>query len=123
MIMIPAVLSFTEQKRKMSGFRFMRMLVFFDLPTLTMEDKRNYRLFRKTLIKNGFIMLQESVYCRMMTSPSMEKSLKKAVTDNKPPDGIVQLLLVTEKQFNNMEYVVGQYQGDVVDSEERLIIL
>ena len=123
MTMIPAVLSFTERKRKMSGFRFMRMLVFFDLPTLTLEDKRNYRLFRKTLIKNGFIMLQESVYCRMMTSPSMENSLKKVVTDNKPPVGIVQLLLVTEKQFNNMEYVVGQYQGDVVDSEERLIIL
>ena len=56
----------------MSGFRFMRMIVFFDLPTLTNEDKRNYRKFRKVLIKNGFIMLQESVYCKMMTSPSMD---------------------------------------------------
>ena len=38
----------------MAGFRVMRMLVFFDLPTLTNEDKRNYRQFRKLLIKNGF---------------------------------------------------------------------
>ena len=38
----------------MSGFRFMRMIVFFDLPTLTNEDKRNYRKFRKVLIKKWF---------------------------------------------------------------------
>lgn len=101
----------------------MRMLVFFDLPTITLEDKRHYRLFRKALIKNGFIMLQESVYCRMMTSPSMENSVKKVIIDNKPPEGVVQMLLVTEKQFNKMEYVVGEYTGDVIDTEERLVIL
>ena len=101
----------------------MRMLVFFDLPTITNEDKRHYRQFRKTLIKNGFIMLQESVYCRMMTSPSMENSIRKVVVDNKPPEGLVQLLLVTEKQFNKMDYIVGNYIGDVIDSEESLVIL
>ncbi len=56
----------------------MRMLVFFDLPTLTKEDKRNYRQFRKLLIKNGFIMLQESVYCKMMTSPSWKILLSRS---------------------------------------------
>lgn len=107
----------------MSGFRFMRMMVFFDLPTLTLEDKRNYRRFRKILIKNGFIMLQESVYCRMMTSPSMENSLKNLIHNNKPPKGLVQALMITEKQFVRMEYIVGENQSDVIDSEERLIIL
>lgn len=95
----------------------------FDLPTVTSEDKRHYRLFRKALIKNGFIMLQESVYCRMMTSPSMENSVKKVVRDNKPPIGKVQMLLVTEKQFNKMEYIVGEHNTDVIDSEDRLVIL
>ena len=94
----------------MSGFRFMRMLVFFDLPTITNEDRREYRGFRKTLIKSGFIMLQESVYCKMMTSPSVENSVKKMIEDNKPPKGIVQIIVVTEKQFSKMEYVVGEYQ-------------
>lgn len=107
----------------MSGFRFMRMMVFFDLPTLTMEDKRNYRSFRKILIKNGFIMLQESVYCKMMTSPSMENSMKNLIHKNKPPKGLVQTLSITEKQFIKMDYVVGEHKSDVVDSEERLIIL
>ena len=107
----------------MAGFRFMRMLVFFDLPTLTNEDKRNYRQFRKLLIKNGFIMLQESVYCKMMTSPSLENSIKTLIHKNKPPQGVVQTLTVKEKQFVKMDYVVGEYTGDVIDTEERLIIL
>lgn len=107
----------------MSGFRFMRMFVFFDLPTLTTEDRRNYRNFRKALIKNGFIMLQESVYCKMMTSPSVENTCKKMIRDNKPPKGIVQTLSITEKQFVKMDYVVGEYKGDTIDSEERLIVL
>lgn len=107
----------------MSGFRFMRMLVFFDLPTLTAEDRRNYRLFRKLLIKNGFIMLQESVYCKMMTSPSVETTCKKLIHDNKPPQGLIQILSVTEKQFVKMDYVVGECKSDVIDSEESLVIL
>lgn len=107
----------------MTGFRFMRMMLFFDLPTLTAEDRRNYRQFRKLLIKNGFIMLQESVYCKMMTSPSMEKSVRSLIHNNKPPKGIVQILSITEKQFVKMDYVVGKYKCDIIDSEERLIIL
>lgn len=107
----------------MAGFRFMRMLVFFDLPTLTTEDKRQYRQFRKLLIKNGFIMLQESVYCKMMTSPSMENSIKLLIHKNKPLQGIIQTLVVTEKQFVKMDYVVGEYTGDVIDTEERLVVL
>ena len=101
----------------------MRMLVFFDLPTLTTEDKRQYRQFRKLLIKNGFIMLQESVYCKMMTSPSMETSIKLLIHKNKPSQGIIQTLVVTEKQFVKMDYVVGEYTGDVIDTEERLVVL
>ena len=107
----------------MSGFRFMRMIVFFDLPTISLEDKRNYRKFRKMLIKSGFIMLQESVYCKMMTSPSMQNSIRNLVQSNKPPKGLVQTLLITEKQFVKMEYVVGESQSDVIDAEERVIIL
>ena len=107
----------------MAGFRFMRMIVFFDLPTLTNEDKRNYRKFRKVLIKNGFIILQESVYCKMITSPSVENSVKLLIHKNKPPQGLVQILTVTEKQFVKMDYVVGEYTSDVIDTEERLVIL
>ncbi len=80
----------------------MRVIVFFDLPVLTAEERRAYYLFRKALIKNGFIMLQESVYCRMITSPSMEGSITNMLEKNKPNKGVVQALTVTEKQFVGM---------------------
>ena len=101
----------------------MRILLFFDLPIETAEDKRNYRLFRRVLVKNGFIMLQKSVYCKLMTTPSVEQSVKKLINDNKPPDGLVQILTVTEKQFAMMEFIVGSSVSDIVDSDERTVIL
>lgn len=105
------------------SYRFMRILVFFDLPTDSAEDKRNYRHFRKVLIKNGFLMLQESVYTRMLITPSAAQAVMNAIRKNKPPAGTVQMLTVTEKQFSKMEYLVGEYSSDVIDSDERLVIL
>lgn len=101
----------------------MRVVVFFDLPTLTNEDKRNYRLFRKCLIKNGFIMLQESVYCKMITSPTVEKSINTLLTNNKPPNGLVQALIITENQFSKMKYITGEWKSDVIDSEDQVVII
>lgn len=101
----------------------MRMLVMFDLPTETAEDRRNYRKFRKALISNGFYMMQESVYTRMVLTPSVQRSAMEAVRKNKPPAGLVQILTVTEKQFSQMEYLVGEAHHEVVDSDERLVIL
>lgn len=107
----------------MSGFRFMRIFVFFDLPMDSLEEKREYRKFRKALIKNGFIMMQESVYCKLMTTPSVENSVKNMIQMNKPSKGVVQTLVVTEKQFVKMEYVVGENKSDIIDTEERVVVL
>ncbi len=105
------------------SYRFMRVLVFFDLPSETLEEKRIYGRFRKLLIKNGFIMLQKSVYCRMLITPSAGKAVIDIIRKNRPPKGIVQVLTVTEKQFAGMEYITGEYHSEVIDSDERLIVL
>ena len=107
----------------MGSYRFMRVIVFFDLPTETLEDKRNYRSFRKTLIKNGFIMLQESVYAKLLSSQSVEASVKNLIYKNKPTKGLVQMLTITEKQFAKIEFVVGEWHNEMIDSDERLVIL
>ncbi len=105
------------------SYRFMRVMVFFDLPTLTSADKRQYRQFRKNLIKNGFIMLQESVYCRMVLNASVEKSVMDVLKQIKPQTGLVQVLTVTEKQFSKMEFLTGERSSDTIASDERLVIL
>ncbi len=101
----------------------MRILLFFDLPMDTAENRRNYRTFHRVLVKNGFIMLQKSVYCKLMTTPSVECSIKRLIQENKPPAGVVQILTITEKQFSKMEFIVGHSHNDIIDSDERLVII
>lgn len=105
------------------SYRYMRVIVFFDLPTETLENKRSYRTFRKFLLKKGFLMLQESVYCKLTLNQSVSNSIVEAVRKNRPSDGLVQLLVITEKQFAKMEYICGEKSSTVIDSDERLIVL
>ena len=99
------------------SYRYMRIILFFDLPSVTYNDQKEYSKFHKFLIKNGYIMMQESVYAKLALSE--KEKLKK----NKPAKGLVQILVITEKQFSRMEYIIGNKKTDVVDTESRLIIL
>ena len=101
----------------------MRILVFFDLPSETESDRSNYRKFRKGLIKDGFIMLQESVYAKLSLNQTQTNQIIENVKKKKPEKGLVQILTVTEKQFSKMEIICGTSKTDVVDSDERLIII
>lgn len=105
------------------SYRFMRMLVFFDLPTETGEDRRSYNRFRKLLIKNGFLMLQESVYCKLLMNATAEAAVAELLRKNRPAKGIVQMLTITEKQFAKMEYLTGEFHSEVINSDERMIVL
>lgn len=105
------------------SYRFMRIILFFDLPTQTAADHREYARFHKFLIKNGYMMMQESVYCHLALNATAVQSSVAAVRKNKPPNGIVQVLTVTEKQFARMEFILGEYNGDIVNSDKRLIVL
>lgn len=100
----------------------MRVIVFFDLPTLTVEDRREYVRFRKYLIKSGFMMMQESVYSKMALNKTVSDSIAEGVRKNKPLKGLVQMMIVTEKQFNRMEYICGEVNSEVLSSDERLVI-
>lgn len=101
----------------------MRVLVLFDLPVVTAEDRKHYRTFRKGLLENGFYMIQESVYCRMVLNQSTEKNIKEAVKKIKPPEGMVMMLSVTEKQFAKADFIVGDRRTDVLDTDDRITIL
>lgn len=105
------------------SYRFMRIFVMFDLPTETSENLRNYRKFRKYLIKSGFLMVQESVYSKLALNQSVADSVISSVRKNKPPEGSVQVLTVTERQYQKMETMVGTFNSEVLDTDERLVVL
>ncbi len=105
------------------SYRFMRILVLFDLPVISSDDRRAYRHFRKAMLKKGFIMLQESVYCRMVLNKTMAEQVLDSIKREKPEKGLVMSLMITEKQFERMELITGEFTTDMVDSDERVVFL
>lgn len=101
----------------------MRTLLFFDLPTYTAEDRKNYRKFVKMIKTNGFYMIQESVYCRMSIDQQMADTIANRIRTSIPPEGNIMLLNVTEKQFSSMQILLGESKTDVLNSDERIVFL
>jgi len=107
----------------MNEKRIMRILVMFDLPTLTVEQQRAYRIFRKWLLKDGFVMMQESIYSKLVLNNNSVKLVIEKIKRNKTKDGIIQVLVLSEKEFNNIEYIVGESTNNVLSTVERVVIL
>lgn len=81
----------------------MRVIVMFDLPVTTPDARKQYSAFRKYLIKNGFLMMQESIYCKLAQNSTAAETIIENIRKNKPSDGLVQVLKITEKQFSKIE--------------------
>lgn len=107
----------------MGKIRFMRVIVMFDLPTLTSEQKREYRRFRKWLLEDGFVMMQMSIYSKIVLNENSAKLLTKRVDEVKAKEGVIQILVLTEKQFNNIEYVQGEDESEVINTMDRVVFL
>ena len=101
----------------------MRVMVMFDLPTETAAERRAYRRFRKGLIRHGFMMLQESVYVKLALNATVQNSVMEAVRRMKPERGTINMLCLTEKQYQRMECVLGDNSSNLIDTTDRLIIL
>lgn len=88
-------------------YDFMRLILFFDLPVITKEQRKIYAQFRKFLIKNGYIMMQYSVYCKIFANREAAVKHVGVLGKNVPKSGQIRILLVTEKQYSKIEIIVG----------------
>ena len=93
----------------------MWVLVFFDLPTETKTDRKNYAKFRKRIMADGFTMFQFSMYIRHCSSKENTEVHIKRVKAILPPKGHVGILTITDKQFGMMEIFRGK---DIVPAPE-----
>lgn len=91
----------------------MWVMVFFDLPTDTKKDIKNYSIFRKKLIQDGFTMFQFSIYLRHCASKENAEVHIKRVKSILPPAGQVGILCVTDKQFGKMELFIGKKETNL----------
>ena len=101
----------------------MRLMIMFDLPVETSEERKEYRKFRKNLINEGFIMIQYSVYVRVCVNKKLAEFAEKRIESFLPSKGVVQSLILTENQYNDMHFLLGRKIKEVRNSAERTIIL
>ena len=95
----------------------------FDLPTETSMERRHYRWFRKYLIDDGFVMMQESIYTKICLNLHAVRQVELNIEKNKPPKGLVQVMSVTERQFASMKLIVGDLDKTYIQNDSRLIVL
>lgn len=87
---------------RLNAYHIMWLFVFFDLPVTTKKEMKAATLFRKNLEKDGFSMMQFSVYIRHCASHESLAVHVKRVKSMLPETGKVSLLSVTDKQYGNI---------------------
>ena len=92
--------------------KFMRMLVFFDLPVKTKSQRREATQFRNFLVKDGYYMVQYSLYARVCNGYDSVEMHRKRVEANLPCNGSVRLLVITEKQYGSIMVLVGELKEE-----------
>jgi CRISPR-associated protein Cas2 len=106
----------------LSGYRAMWLFAMFDLPVDKPELRREYAKFRGALRRQGFTMLQYSVYVHYAASDETEETLRRKVQAALPNHGQVRVVSVTDRQFEKMEIYVGKKRKAVEDPPMQLML-
>ena len=105
------------------GYRTVWLIVLFDLPTATSEERTYYRHFREFLLDDGFAMLQFSVYARHCASDENAGVHIHRTHAALPPDGEVRILTMTDKQFGRMSIFHGRIRRKTEQPPEQILLL
>ncbi|QQR98194.1 MAG: CRISPR-associated endonuclease Cas2 [Sphingobacteriales bacterium] len=103
-----------------SAYQIMWVLVFFDLPTETKQDRKRYTKFRDNLLNDGFGMFQFSIYLRHCNSRENADVHIKRIKKFLPPNGHVGILCITDKQFGQMELFFGKKETELPNVPQQL---
>lgn len=105
---------------RLNAYRIMWIMVFFDLPTETKKDRKNYAIFRKKIMADGFQMFQFSMYLRHCSSRENMQVHIQRVKGILPSKGHIGIMSVTDKQFGMMEIYRGREQVEAPDTVQQL---
>lgn len=104
--------------------RFMRLVVLFDLPVKTKKQRHDATAFRNFLLNDGYYMLQYSVYVRVCNGADAVQKHRARLQDHLPDNGAVRVMVITEKQYESIEILVGNLtMADQAFSSNQLTVL
>ncbi len=109
-----------DTANRLNAYRIMWLFVFFDLPTETAKDRKNYARFRKDIQSDGFTMMQFSVYRRHCASGESADTHVKRVENKLPPKGQVSILQITDKQYGSIVNFWGKHSDPLPPAPSQL---
>lgn len=88
------------------------MIIFFDLPVKSKAEQKSATQFRNFLIKDGYYMIQYSVYARICGGYDSVETHRRRLSDHLPDNGSIRLLVITEKQYESIDILLGNYKAE-----------
>ena len=108
--------------KALSEYNGVWLFAMFDLPVTDKEARREYTRFRKALIREGFGMLQYSVYARYFGSQESSEAHRGRIRLQLPPGGQVRLMAVTDRQFGKMDVFHGKKLSEPEKPPKQLLL-
>lgn len=109
----------------MSSFRIMWLMIMFDLPTKSKKDKKSYHWFHNELEKEGYGMIQYSIYAKVFATVESaflgRKRIKKFIKTN-VKHGNIRIIMFTDKQFASMEVIIGEQPKEEKIGHKQLLL-
>lgn len=110
------------KRRNISAYQGMWLFALFDLPVDSKAARRQYTRFRTELLKEGFSMLQFSVYARYCQSEERANQYRKRIRQALPPAGEVRLMAITDRQYGKMEVFLGKKRTSTEEPPQQLLL-
>jgi len=108
--------------RTLSAYKLMWMIVLFDLPVITKKERKAASLFRKSLLDMGFHMSQFSVYYRLLSGKEALDGYIRDIRKVLPPSGKVDILTITDKQYENIISFSGRIKEKKKTNPDQLYL-
>ncbi len=102
--------------------RFMWLFVFFDLPVKEKSERQVATRFRNFLLKDGYMMLQFSVYARICNGQDRADKHLQRLQAIIPKRGSVRVIQITDKQYERMKILVGNAIKNEKQKAEQLVL-
>lgn len=102
--------------------RYMWIFVLFDLPVSTKEERKAATRFRNFLLKDGYVMIQFSVYVRICNGQERVDKHTIRLQSHVPARGNIRVFQITDKQYNRMKILVGTKKNDEKHKTEQLLL-
>lgn len=107
---------------EVNPYRLMWMMVFFDLPVVEEDERRESAQFRKFLLDNGFCMVQFSVYAKICAGVEVCERYYRMIESHLPHEGAVEVLTVTDKQYSGIRSYRGEQKKPLKKQNNQLLL-